>query len=194
LTKGNVLSFDIACKLNHQRRKEIWVGQVRANLRIPEAQALAKQQHVSIRSIVDFVRALASLNSFTARGKVWASQKWLSAHLNLSKRQIMRIVRVLRERGLLEVDRPVRNGRNLMTPIFLQPKAREKDAASVTSEVTLGHLAGHLQIADRWRKSLSEQNDGRRYMTPNLNNLRERKKDARVATSMPTPQAVRLLG
>jgi hypothetical protein len=118
-----------------RHNKARWLESLIADLKTPEARQMAKQRGVSIKGVIQIARVIASLDSFTQRGWIWARQSWLARVIDggCSERRVIRAIHVLRDRGHLRVTR-AQNG-NVMSPLYYR-----FSSTAESSQVTLAPL------------------------------------------------------
>jgi hypothetical protein len=124
---------------DRERRKLLWLHPVQADLRTPEALAMAKEYHVSLRLAHQIAGYVVNLPSFLAKGHVYPSQAYLAAHIKgandqfMSDRQIRRAVAFMEARGHLRVVHR-RGTLNCMFPIYRTAKTEARAPDIMSSE------------------------------------------------------------
>jgi hypothetical protein len=85
------------------RHKALWLDALTADLDTPEGQEAATRRIVSINVVLQVARVVACLNSFSTRGWVWATQRWIAAAVDggCCERSARSAIRVLQDRGYL---------------------------------------------------------------------------------------------
>jgi hypothetical protein len=108
---------------DRERRKRLWLDPVKADLRTPEALAVANEHHVSLRLAHQIAGLVVNLNSFLDAGHVYASQAGLADYIKgandqrMSDRQVRRGIAFMEARGHLRIVR-LRGTRNRMYPLY----------------------------------------------------------------------------